>query len=71
MKTGFLIFLLVLAAFSIYGILTLQPEFVIAFALLFIIVLIAIAADLIERFFPKSKLGKFIRKIEEFLFFYA
>jgi len=62
-----LIFLIFIGAFSIYGILTLQPDFIAIFALIIMGVLISIAADLIEQFFPKSRLGKFVRTIESWL----
>ncbi len=65
------IFLIFIAAFSIYGIATFQPEFIVIFALLLIIVGVTIVADLIEKFFPKSKAARLIRKIEQFLFYYA
>ncbi len=71
MKPWFLFFLIVVAAISIYGLVMFEPEFVILFSLLLIIMLITIAADLAERFLPKSKLGKFIRKIEDCFFNHA
>lgn len=71
MKAWLRFFLVFVALFSIYGILTFQPEYVVFLALVLIITIVTIAADLIERYFPKSKIGRFIRKIEEFLFDYA
>jgi len=66
-----LIFLIFIGAFFIYGIFTFQPEFISILVLLLIIVIVSIAADLIEKYFPKSKPARLIRKIEQFLFYYT
>jgi len=60
--------LLLLGLFLVYGIFTLQPEFVVPLTLLLVGIILIIIADAIEHFFPQSKIANLIRKITDTIF---